>query len=72
MKKFKKSLCVLMSVLTLAGSAYAAGFNSFASEAKIEVLEIDDSNPFDFEHYINEPEEEKSRKYEIGKSAFKL
>jgi C1A family cysteine protease len=61
MKIIKKSLCVLLSALTLTGSAFAVGFNSFAAQPEIGILEIDDSNPYDFEHYVNEPEKEKSR-----------
>lgn len=47
-----------MSLIILAGSAFSAGISSFAAQPEIEIMDIDNSNPFDYEHYINEKEEE--------------
>ena len=47
-----------MSLIILAGSAFSAGISSFAAQPEIEIMDIDNSNPFDYEHYINEEEEE--------------
>ena len=41
-----------MSLIILAGSAFSAGISSFAAQPEIEIMDIDNSNPFDYEHYI--------------------
>ena len=61
MKTFSKTLCCLLSLVLLSGAVYTSGIYSFAAQPEFEILEIDDSNPFDYEHFVNEPEKEKSR-----------
>ena len=55
----RKLFSLILVLILIFGNTGYADLKCFAADPEIKILDIDDSNPFDFEHYVNEPEANK-------------